>query len=69
MEGNTPLQWWAPLIGVLCFGVGLFSFVWLVEGRPEVGGLDARVDRIVELATTDRVYFAFGVDALLYFPF
>jgi len=39
---------------------------WAVAARPEFGGLDARAEHFMHLLYTDRVYFAFVMDMVLY---
>ncbi|GLC52361.1 hypothetical protein PLESTB_000620900 [Pleodorina starrii] len=63
---NSPLPSWAPAFGATALAVGLFSLGWAAVGRPEYGGLDERVSYFVETLNSNRVFFAFVVDACLY---
>lgn len=42
------------------------SAVWLVAGRPEFGGWDARWTYVVDKFNNDRVFWAFVLDCGLY---
>jgi len=48
---------------------GLYSVWWGFFGRPEFGGLSERWASLLELASTDRLMFAFCVEAVLFWVF
>lgn len=48
---------------------GLYSVWWGFFGRPEFGGLSERWTSLLELASTDRLMFAFCVEAVLFWVF
>ena len=57
---------YAPLIGITGAVIGVASFVWAVGVRPEYGGLAERWEYFVQQSFTNRVFFAFVLDAVLY---
>jgi len=57
---------WAAPTAVAGLGVGLLSIYWVLAARPEFGGLDARWDFFAQTMATNRVSYAFVVDACLY---
>lgn len=60
------LPGYAPLIGIAGALVGLGSVVWALGVRPEYGGLAERWQYFVQQSLTNRVFFAFVLDAVLY---
>ncbi len=62
----TPPPTWAPAVGITGFLILSISAAWLVTGRPEFGGWDARWEYVVEKFNTDRVFWAFVLDCGLY---
>ena len=46
--------------------MGLGSVVWALGVRPEYGGLAERWQYFVQQSLTNRVFFAFVLDAVLY---
>ena len=58
--------WYGALMGFLSLGVGLFSVFWICQGRPEFGGLPERWEFFKDQFTSDRIFWAFCVDAILY---
>ncbi|KAM3577111.1 hypothetical protein VYU27_001029 [Nannochloropsis oceanica] len=48
---------------------GLYSVWWGFFARPEFGGLSARWASLIEMASTDRLMFAFCVEAVLFWVF
>jgi len=57
-----------PLLSV--YGVaGLYSIWWAFFGRPEFGGLTERWASFTDLVSSDRLMFAFSVEAVLYWIF
>ncbi|MEW5301554.1 MAG: hypothetical protein WDW36_004407 [Sanguina aurantia] len=63
---DAPLPAWTPAVAVFGLGIGLLSIWWALEGRPEYGGYDARWAYFVETFNTNRVFYAFILDAGLY---
>lgn len=64
---SAPLPSWAPVFGATGLAVGLFSIGWALAGRPETGGdLAVRWQYLVDTLSTNRVFWAFAVDACLY---
>ncbi|GMH40577.1 hypothetical protein BSKO_08481 [Bryopsis sp. KO-2023] len=57
---------WSPLVGATGFFVGNLCLIWGALGRPEFGDLGARITHAVEAYGSDRVFFAFCVDTVLY---
>lgn len=57
---------YAPLIGVTGAVVGVASVIWAISVRPEYGGLADRWQYFVQQSFTNRVFFAFVLDAVLY---
>lgn len=57
---------YAPLIGITGAVIGVASIVWAVGVRPEYGGLAERWQYFVQQSFTNRVFFAFVLDAVLY---
>lgn len=57
---------WAPFTAAICLGVGMLSLGWAVAARPEYGGLAERWQYYLQSVTSDRIFYAFAVDAVLY---
>lgn len=57
-----------PLLAV--YGLaGLYSIYWTLLGRPEFGGLAERWASFTDLVSSDRLMFAFTVEAVLFWVF
>ncbi len=57
-----------PLLAV--YGLaGLYSIYWAFFGRPEFGGLAERWASFTDLVSSDRLMFAFTVEAVLFWVF
>lgn len=59
-------------IGATALAVAAASVAWFLVGRPDIvpaWDLSSRASHIVEMATTDRVTYAFVVDCSLYTVF
>ena len=57
----------SPLFGSIAGVVGVVSVVWAAAARPELGGdLSSRFTYFSDMASTDRVFWAFCVDSVLY---
>ncbi len=54
------------IIAATSLAVGLFSAFWMLAGRPEFGSLEERSQFFVTMFRTNRVFWAFCLDALLY---
>ena len=54
------------LLPVVLAGVMGVSAYWALQGRPEFGDLDQRIESFVALAKSDRLTFAFVVDMALF---
>jgi hypothetical protein len=66
-DGTSAYPSWTKATAVLGLTMGLFSMWWAVGGRPEDGGdLAARWAYLTETVSSNRVFFAFVVDACLY---
>lgn len=63
---TAKLPSYAPLIGLTGAFIGIVSVVWALGVRPEYGGLAERWQYFVQQSTTNRVFFAFVLDAVLY---
>ncbi|KAG1670978.1 hypothetical protein FOA52_014367 [Chlamydomonas sp. UWO 241] len=63
---SDALPAWAPAIGAVCAAVGVLSIGWAAGARPEVGDLAARADYFQTMFSSDRVFYAFIIDAGLY---
>lgn len=63
---SAKLPGYAPVIGVTGAVIGIGSIVWALSVRPEYGGLAERWQFFVEQSFTNRVFFAFVLDAVLY---
>jgi len=57
---------YAPALGGVAVAVGLFSFYWAAAARPEYGGLAERWAYFSTQLSSDRVFWAFVLDAGLY---
>jgi ketosteroid isomerase-like protein len=57
----------SPLFGSIAGVVGITSLLWAAFARPELAGdLSSRFDYFATMASTDRVFWAFCVDSVLY---
>jgi len=57
----------SPLFGGIAGVVGIVSVFWAAAARPEIAGdLSSRYQYFIDMASTDRVFWAFCVDATLY---
>ncbi len=65
-EKSAKLPGYAPLIGLTGAAIGVASVVWATGVRPEYGGLAERWQYFVQQSSTNRVFFAFVLDAVLY---
>ena len=65
-EPSTGLPWYSPLVGGVALAVGVVSVAWAAAARPEYGDLVDRVQYLRDHASSDRVFWAFCVDAGLY---
>jgi hypothetical protein len=63
---NRPLPAWAPAFGGVSLAVVIFSVAWALAGRPEYGGLAERAAYVAEAFSSNRVFYAFVLDAGLY---
>mmetsp|Transcript_14205 Transcript_14205/g.30781 ORF Transcript_14205/g.30781 Transcript_14205/m.30781 type:complete len:484 (+) Transcript_14205:63-1514(+) len=63
---TKPLPGWAPAFGATSAVVGGLSLVWALAARPEYGDLASRVEYFQNMFSSDRVFWAFIVDAGLY---
>lgn len=63
---TSGLPWYSPVIGGLALAVGLVSVFWGAGARPEYGDLEARGAYFIAHASSDRVFWAFCLDACLY---
>lgn len=63
---QAKLPSYAPLIGITGAVIGVASVIWAVGVRPEYGGLAERWQYFVQQSFTNRVFFAFVLDAVLY---
>ena len=63
---SAKLPSYAPLIGLTGAVVGVVSLVWALSIRPEYGGLAERWQYFVQQSTTNRIFFAFVLDAVFY---
>ena len=61
------LPGYAPIIGITGAAIGLGSIVWALSIRPEYGGLAERWQYFVQQSVSNRVFFAFVLDAVLYY--
>ena len=61
---SAKLPGYAPLIGITGAIIGIGSIVWALGVRPEYGGLAERWHFFVEQSLTNRVFFAFVLDAV-----
>ena len=64
--GAAALPAWAPAVGAAALGVGCVSLCWAAAARPEYGGLAERWAYFAQQYSTDRVFWAFCLDAGLY---
>jgi hypothetical protein len=64
---HSVLPRYSPAFGLIALLIGCLSLGWAAFGRPEYGGLDARLDFISHQFSTDRVFWAFCVDVALYY--
>lgn len=63
----TPqLPGYSPVFGGIAAVVGAVSIAWAVAARPEFGGIAERVQYFNDMAGSDRVFWAFCVDSVLY---
>lgn len=65
-SNQARLPSYAPLIGMTGAVIGVASLIWAVGVRPEYGGLTERWQYFVQQSSTNRVFFAFVLDAVLY---
>lgn len=67
-EAGVPPQLpsYAPALGGVAAAVGLFSLYWAAAARPEYGGLAERWTYFCTQFASDRVFWAFVLDAGLY---
>ena len=56
----------STLIASTSLAVGLFSAFWILAGRPEYGSLQDRFQFFAEMFGSNRVFWAFCLDAFLY---
>lgn len=63
---TAKLPGYAPIIGITGAVIGLGSIVWALSIRPEYGGLAERWQYFVQQSVSNRVFFAFVLDAVLY---
>ncbi|KAL4535829.1 hypothetical protein Ndes2526A_g05392 [Nannochloris sp. 'desiccata'] len=57
----------SPLFGGVAGVVGVVSVIWAAAARPELAGdLSSRYQYFTDMASTDRVFWAFCVDSILY---
>jgi hypothetical protein len=57
----------SPLFGGIAGVVGLTSVVWAAVARPEIAGdISSRIEYFSTMYSTDRVFWAFCVDSVLY---
>ena len=59
-------RWQSRAIASVCIAIGGISIEWALAGRLEYGGFQERVEWFQEAFDTDRVFYAFVVDAGLY---
>ena len=64
---SAKLPSYAPFIGLTGVVIGAASIVWALAVRPEFGGLPERWQYFVQQSTTNRVFFAFVLDVVLYY--
>ena len=57
---------YSPMIGITGAVIGVASVIWAAGVRPEYGGLAERWQYFVQQSFTNRVFFAFVLDAVLY---
>ena len=57
---------YAPLFGGIGAVVGLVSLGWALAARPEYGGLAERWQFFEVMSSTNRVFWAFCLDTVLY---
>jgi hypothetical protein len=63
---DVKLPGYAPVFGGTALAVGLVSLAWAVAARPEFGNIGARYEYFMTQYSSDRVFWAFCVDAVLY---
>lgn len=65
---SSALPRYAPAFGLIACVVGCVSLGWAAFGRlSEYGGLDARLAFVTHQFSSDRVFWAFCVDGVLYY--
>jgi hypothetical protein len=57
---------YAPAVGWVAAAVAVTSLVWALAARPEYGGLSERWQYAATHFGSDRVFYAFCVDATLF---
>lgn len=63
---SPELPAYSRVFGGIAAVVGAVSVGWAVAARPEFGGISERVQYFADMAGSDRVFWAFCVDSLLY---
>lgn len=57
---------YSGIVGIVGGGIGAFSLMWAISARPEFGGLIDRWQFFQTMFGSNRVFWAFCVDAGLY---
>lgn len=67
-SSQPELPLYAPLIGGVSLTVGVVSLIWAVIAHPDLaGGMHERWEYFRQQASSDRVFWAFCLDMLLYY--